>query len=340
VAATLFANVLANERVAERITQDYLLLAADRNALPNHEALYFAGDFGLAGMGVTGAVQKIPILGIHGFDLPQTVAEGALIVPQRLTDQSFTIVVARGGKAYQPSDEVRFTDSLGIFNSATFAQDAMVSHNLRLTNSLAGQVGGFSLNTTTSGVALTVTSVMATLILVETGSARAISAGQCIGILHTKQAGDLRSSIALSTAGAIQWQATPEQLLIRGNGYRGQIFGVDFWASGYVPFTNGTTDRAGGLFVRGGVAWARMSPTADMADQMVIGQEMPELGASSFASEMGGPSVVSPIVPVLFERDREGLAGLTSYVSASWVGTTRGFDTSPHRLGASLISGA
>jgi hypothetical protein len=45
-------------------------------------------------------------------------------------------------------------------------------------------------------------------------------------------------------------------------------------------------------------------------------------------------------VPILFERSRAALGGLTSYVSASWIGATRGYDTSPHLLGSSLITSA
>lgn len=326
MAATLFADVLTDQRVAERLTQDYLLLAADRNALPNHPALYFAGDFGAAGMGVTGAVQKIPILGLQGFDLPSTVAEGASIVPIKITDQNFTITVARGGKAYQPSDETRFTDSLGVYNTRAFAMDAMASHSLRLTNAIAALVGGFNANQTTSGVALTVAVFLSAITTLETASSLSFAPGDAMAILHTKQVGDLRSSFGTATAGALQWAEVAQTMqVIRGTGYRGQLFGVDLFASAYVPFTNGTTDRAGGMFARGGIAWARMSPVADMSDQVVIG------------SGGVGPA---PVIPILFERDREALAGLTAYVSASWLGATRGFDTSPHRMGCSIITGA
>jgi hypothetical protein len=44
------------------------------------------------------------------------------------------------------------------------------------------------------------------------------------------------------------------------------------------------------------------------------------------------------VIPILFERDREALSGLTAYVSASWLGATRGYDTAPHRMGVSIIT--
>lgn len=325
MATTLFADVLTDQRKAEILNQDYLLLAADRNATPNHQALYFAGDFAGSGAGASASsVLKVPILGLDGYDLPVTVAEGVSAVPLQITDQKFTISVARGVKAYQPSDEVRFTDSLGVYNTSRFAQDMMISHSLRLTNSIAQLVGGFTNNTTTSGVALAVSAFMANMIVLETGCMRSIAPGEAMCLLHTIQAGHLRSSFATATAGAIQWNVKPELLAIRGNGYIGEIFGIDVYASSYVPTANAGVNRAGGMFVRGGIAWAHMTPSADMADQVVLG------GAAD-----GGIAV-----PILFERDRTALGGLTSYVSASWIGATRGYDTSPHLLGSSLITSA
>jgi hypothetical protein len=318
VASTLFADILTDQRVAELISQDYLLLAADRNALPNHPALYYAGDFAGSAAGVAaGSVRKVPIIGLDGYDLPDTVAEGAAITPGQLTDQQFSLYVSRGGKAYQPSDEVRFTDSLGVYNTAAFAQDAMMSHNLRLTNALAALVGGFSLSQSTTGVDLTVAVFLASLTDLEVGSSGSFAPGQVMGVLHTVQVGDLRTSFATATSGAIQWSnVAQEQLVIKGNGYRGQIFGVDLFASGYVPTANAGADRAGGIFARGGIAWADLTPSADTADQVVLGGK------------------------VLYERERDALRGLTAYVSATWIGTTRGYDTAPHRLGVSIITDA
>lgn len=317
MASTLFADILTDQRLSEIITQDYLLLAADRNALPNHPALYYAGDFAGsgAGVGATGSVRKVPILGLAGYDLPTTVAEGAAIVPQRVTDQQFTINVARGGKSYQPSDEVRFTDPLGVYNTAQFAADAMAAHMLRMTNGIAALVGGFGTSQSTTGVDLTVAVFLAAIADLERVSQGSFAPGEVMCVLHGQQVGDLRTSFGTATAGALQWAPVAQTMqVIRGNGYRTQLFGVDLFASAYVPSANAGADRAGGMFCKGGIAWADMTPTADTADQAVIGNK------------------------ILFERSRDGAAGLTSYISASWQGFTRGYDTAPHQMGVSIIS--
>lgn len=318
MATTVFSDILTDQRLAEVITQDYLLLAADRNALPNHPALYYAGDFAGSNAGVAaGSVRKVPILGLDGFDLPDTLGEGAAITPGQITDQQFSLSVARKGKAYQPSDEVRFTDGLGVFNSATFARDALVSHSLALTDLLAGLVGGFSTSQSTTGVDLTVAVFLASLTSLEIASSGTFGPGQVMGVLHTVQVGDLRTSFATATAGALQWAPVAQEMaMIRGAGYRGQLFGVDLFASAYVPTANAGADRAGGIFARGGIAWADMTPSAETADQVVLGDK------------------------ILFERGRDELRGLTSYVSTSWLGATRGYDTAPHQMGCSIVSDA
>jgi hypothetical protein len=315
VATTLFSDVLTDQRLAEVMTQDYLLLAADRNALPNHPALVYLGDFAGSGAGASSSsVKKVPILGLQGFDLPTQIAEGASIIPGQITDHQFSISVARFGKGYQPSDEVRWSDSLGVYNVATLAADALKSHNLNLTNALAALVGGFGTSQSTTGVDLTVAVFLAAIGDLERVSSGTYAEGDVMAVLHTQQVTDLRSNFATTTSGALQWAQVAQDIqVIKGAGYRGRIFGVDVFASAYVPSANAGADRAGGLFARGGIAWADATPSAPVMDSAVIGK-------------------------VLYEKDRDAPAGLTSYLSASWIGTTRGYDTSPHQMGVSIIS--
>jgi hypothetical protein len=317
VATTLFADILTDQRLAAVMTEDYLLLAADRNALPSHPAILYAGDFAGSGAGASASsVRKIPLLGLMGYDLPEQIAEGGSIVPQQLTDQQVSISVARYGKAYQPSDEVRWSDSLGVYNVSALAADALASHNLALTNALAALVGGFSTSQSTTGTDLTVAVFLAAIGDLERVSNATFAEGDAMAVLHTQQVTDLRSNFATTTAGALQWAPVAQDMLvIKGSGYRGRIFGVDLFASGYVPTANAGADRAGGIFIRGGIAWADATPSAPVADAAVVGK-------------------------VLYEQDRDALAGLTSYVSASWIGATRGYDTSPHQMGVSVITDA
>lgn len=306
-----FADVLTDQRLAEILSGEYLRLAADRAALPQHPALVYGGDF----YGAGSLTRKISLVGLDGYDLPGAVAEGASIVPQALADQQFTLTVARYGKAYQPTDSVRFTDPLGIFNPARFAEDAVQSFLMRLTNLIANLVGGFSrAAATTSGTNLSVATFLVAIADLEVGSLMAIPEGAAMAVLHTQQAADLRDSMATATSGAIQWNVTPADIAIKGLGYRGRHFGVDTFASSHVPSANAGADRAGGMFLRGGIAWADMSVDPADANEIAIARK------------------------ILFSRVRDALAGTTAYASQGYLGATRGYDTAPHQMGAAIIT--
>lgn len=317
MASTLFADVLTDQRLAEVVSQDYLLLAADRNALPNHAALVYGGDFAGSGAGMAGSPRKIPVLGFMGYDIPAAVAEGAAIIPGQITDQQVSVSVSRRGKAYQPSDEVRFTDSLGVFNTESFARDAVLSRDLALASIVANLVGGFGLSQSTTGVNLTVAVYLAAIGDLEVGSAGSAGPGNIMGILHHRQIGDLRDSFALSTAGAVQWSPVAASMLMaKQAGFVGNVMGVDLYSSGFVPTANAGADRAGGIFTTGGIVWADMAPSADSPSQVVLGGK------------------------TLYEHGRDPLSGLTAYISACWLGGTRGYDTAPNQLGVSIVTDA
>lgn len=311
---TAYSDVLTDQRVAEVLSADYLQLAADRAALPNHPALLYGGSF--TGMG--SATRKIPLLGLMGYDLPAQIAEGASIVPQAVADQQISLSVARYGKAYAATDSVRYTDPLGVFNSATFAADAIVSQAAAMTNLIASLVGGFTRTAGASGVDLSIANILSAITELELGSQASISptGGEVMGVLHTQQAADFRSAWATSTSGGIQWLVKESDLAIRGTGYMGRMFGVDWFVSGRVPTTNAGADRAGGIFLRGGIVWGDADVAPDGADEISIGGK------------------------VLFGKVRDTLAGSTTYASQFYLGATRGYDTSPHQRGVAIVTDA
>jgi len=299
---------LTDQRTVEILDGQVLQLLADRSALPNHPALYYAGD--LAGSGST--TIKVPFVGLDGYDLPAPRADGAAAVNTALVDSSYTISVNTKTKAYEPSDIARFSDSLGVLNAERFAQDAVASHMLQITDQIAGLVGNFSNTVGASGSDLSIANVLAGLTLLEVGCQASLAEGEVMAVLHTVQMGDLRTALATVAAGALQWSVPPEQLVVRGNGYRGRYLGVDWFSSSYVDLVNVGADRAGGMFVRGAIGWADMSQVADSADQIVLGGK------------------------ILFERDRTAKSGLTAYVSHSINGSSEMLDAA----GVSIITDA
>lgn len=293
----LYAGV-ANQRVAEALSTDYIMLAADRAALPNHPALFYAGD--LFGTGTD--TKKVAHADIMGRDLPVPVADGAKVGNTVWGTGATTVVVARRSKAYAASDLAKWTDSLGLLNAGMLAQDAFMSHNLAKTEAIAALMGGFSNKVGATGVDLSLANVLAALTLLEVGFEGGLAEGDAMGVLHTVQGGDFRTALATATGGAVQWQVPPEQLVLKGNGYRGRYLGADWFASGRVPTANAGADRAGGLFVKGALIWCDMSVAAEGAEQLNIGGK------------------------VLFERARDGYGATTGYPSHSYSGFAEGID--------------
>jgi hypothetical protein len=300
---------LADQRTAEVLSGNYLMMIADRNALPQHPALAYVGD--MYGSGST--TRKVAHLGLIAYDLPTAVADGASASNTALTDGSTTVAVAGYSKAYERSDVAKFTDSLGVINATTFAQDAAASSAMRLTNLIANVTDDFTQTVGSTGADLTLANFLAAIGLLEINSQAAIAEGEAMFLGHTVQLGDLRTAMS-TVGGAIQWYM-PSQLLlpIRGGGYRGRYMGVDLFASPQVPTANAGADRAGGMFIKGAVIWADMSVDTDSdANSLVIGGK------------------------VLFERSRTARSRLTSYVSSSYFGVSKAIDL----LGVSVITDA
>ena len=60
--------------LAAALSAEYILLAADRNALPNHPALQYVGDISV---GAHSAVIKVPHIGLMGYNLLASTGDGS-----------------------------------------------------------------------------------------------------------------------------------------------------------------------------------------------------------------------------------------------------------------------
>lgn len=250
---------LGDLRLTEELAAEVQLLLADRNALGMHPALMYLGDCG----GAPSLTKKLSQVGWNGYDAMSDVAEGASVTNTALTDSSVTVTVSRRAKSYIHSDHALFTDIQGLLSRPSFARDAAISAQMKLTNLIALLVDDFS---TTAGPGTGVNADVETLI--EAGIllniANAPVEQGILAMLHTRQWGDVQLDIATAVAGAIQWmEATQEQIAIRGNGFKGTLFGMDIFTSNQVQTANAGADRAGGVFTRGAVAWADATPQPD-----------------------------------------------------------------------------
>jgi hypothetical protein len=304
VANEILLSGIGDLTVASAISAEYLLLLADRNALPNHPALMYAGSIDGRGSNVI----KVPHIGLMGYDSMSQTADGSAVANTALSDGSTTITVVRQSKAYEASDLSRIVSGDKI-NPVAFAQDAVQASALRLTDLICDVIDGFSSTAGSTGVDLDTAVVLAAI-----GAVRVANVpGPYMGVLHGQQWSDFILDAGLAAGGAIQMMgATQDMLILRGDGYQGAYLGVDWFISNRVVTANAGADRAGAIFGRGGVLWGDGTPPLDdSAKQMVIGGK------------------------VLFEQSRDAASGLVQYVSHQYVGVSKGLEA-----GVSVITDA
>ena len=306
MANEILFSTLADQTLTEALSNQYLMLLADRMALPNHPALFYAGDIASTSSNTI----KIPAIGMMAYDLLASTADGAAVANSALIDSSSTVAVARYSKSYEASDLAKMSDS-GILNKAMFAQDAIVSGAMTLTSLIANLVDNFATTVGSTGVDATFANFLDALTALEVNKV----VGPYMAVLHPVQWGDIRKDLAITAGGAVQYAAaSQEALLVRGIGFQGSLCGVDVFTSTYVPTANAGLDRAGGVFGRGAIIWA----DGTVANDDPSGQSM----------VIGGK--------VLFERSRTAKNGLTAYVSHRYLGAAEGIDL----CGVSVITDA
>ena len=301
---------LADLTVAEVLTGKYLQLLGDRNALPNHPAIALGYQRDMVGAG--GNTVKVPHVGIFGFDILATGTEGTETGNTAFSDGSSTIVVVQKDKVYEYSDLVRMIDANGLINPDAFALDAVVSAGATGLDMVSNLVDNFSAAVGATGVNATAANFLECITTLEIAGV----VGPYLSILHPRQWGDIRSDVATASGGAIQWNAGSQALLdrMKGLGYQGKYMDVDVFTTTRVPTANAGADRAGGMFGAGAIVWVDGTIQTDGGDsnQMIIGDK------------------------VLFERIRNGRAGLTALLTRKFVGYSEGLDGA----GVSLITDA
>lgn len=296
---------LGNETLTTLLSQEMLLLLADRNALPSHPALFRQPWVGGPSMAV-----KVPIVGLPGYDLLAAVSEDTDPGNTAWTDSVATVTAAQKAKIYEASDIARIVAG-GIFNPAALALDAVVSAQATMLSTIANLVDNFATTVGSSGVNATVANFLAA----KAALAIAGVQGQLLCILHPRQWADILDDLALASGGAAQFLPGNEALLSRSQslGYQGVFFGVDVWTTLFVPTANSGADRAGGMFGRG----ALIDMIADPPDTM-------------------GLPTIANVGMTQFEIVRAGETGMTRFKSSIWYGATEGIDTA----GVSIITDA
>jgi hypothetical protein len=298
---------IANQVESEILSGEYLMLLADRNALPAHPALFRVPGF--RGRGSTS--QKIPQIGLMGYDLLASKTEVENVANSAFSDAAGTISVARYAKAYESSDLSRLVDAYGVLQPSVLAMDAMVSLASTILSLHANLVDNFATTVGTSGVDCSLENILDGITALEVAKVE----GPFLGILHPQQWADVRKDAALNSGGAIQWNAGSQAMLdaMKGLGAKGSFLGVDWFTTSHVPTANAGADRAGGIFGRGAIA--------HVIDDVPVDPDLPQISVNG---------------QLLFEKDRTARTALTAYISTAYLGASEQIDT----CGVSVITDA
>lgn len=295
--------------ISAALSPKYLLLLADRNALPSHPAIVAGYAGSLAGRGSN--VLKVSHAGLMGYDLLVSTTDGASTANTALTDGSTSITVAPFVKVYERSDLMAGIRG-DLLAQDSFAMDALVSASATKLSVIANLVDNFSTVVGSSGVNATFANFLECIASLEIAKVQ----GPYIAVLHPRQWADIRADVATASGGAIQFNAGSQQVIdrMKGLGSQGMLAGVDVWTTSHVPTANAGADRAGGMFGAGAILHADLTVSTE--------------GNSDAISLDGGR--------IIFERDRTARSQLSAWVTTMYFGAAEGIDAA----GVSLITDA
>lgn len=269
MADEIFYSVLADQALQEILSGKYIQLLADRYALPNHPALFYAGDV----YGTKTDTVKVPMHGLPGYDEPAQVNVGTAIGNTAWTDDSVTVQVARYGKVYELGDVARFTQGDRL-NAMEFVLDAMRGKSLALTSLIAATGAGFT-DSVDAGTSATVAEFRTACQTVAEAHAGPGDTGvRALAVLDQVTWHQIQADAGDSLAGALQY--SPEMLQaaqrLLGKGYKGQYFDTDVFVLDRVTQSGG--DRINVITGYGGIVWNDMDVRAESADEFAIGDKI------------------------------------------------------------------
>ena len=285
-----FSGLSGNARVAAILNQFVVTKLTDTASLVNHPSITQLRS--MNGSGST--VVQVPVVS-WGANAMASVAENSTVSNTALTTTNANVTIARQALRRQISDLAQLT-SAGIALDVTLeniAADMVLAYNKRVTTMIAALSSGFSSSVGSTTVDLTVANFYAAIFQLQLNSAD----GMFTAILHPQQINDLISSLRSETGPGQYLATSQDQVQAKGPGFRGNLFGVDIFASANVPTANAGVDYLGMMIAPGAIGVA----TATAA---------PILGGATIASQS----------PILVELERDASSGSTIIVGSAFVG--------------------
>lgn len=186
-----------------------------------------------------------------------SVGDGAALTSSSMDGSYADVVVARSGLSYALTDLFSFSgfgediDPFFVANAMAMAAEARINQIICATFDSATTSKG------TSGVALGMDAWLEALYALEIAN----NGGPMTNILHNKSFTDLQKALRSENNNFFAFhESTADMAAGKGQGYCGQLLGVDIFRSDYVQDDGGAVNYVNAMFTRQGIGYAVGSP--------------------------------------------------------------------------------
>jgi len=289
-----FAALSGNARVSAVLHKMIEMKLADRAEL--YKAPQFMNFGTLNGSG--SSALQVPVVGLAGTDLMAAVGDGSSVSNTSITSSAATITIARQALRYDITDLASLTDPLASgagVGVEGLANSMAIAFGMRLTQMITALSSGLSQSVGTTTVALSVSTFFDAIYKLQLQS----NDGTFAAVLAPQQINHLINSLRSETGPGQYVAATQDQIAAKGQGFRGNLFGVDLYVSSTVPTANAGADRLGMMVSTGCIGYATGTPA-------------PIQGAGGIIVPAGSQVVV--------ELERDAASGLTKIVGNAFAG--------------------
>jgi len=289
-----FAALSGNARVSAVLHKMIEMKLADRAEL--YKAPQFTNFGTLNGSG--SSALQVPVVGLAGTDLMAAVGDGSSVSNTSITSSAATITIARQALRYDITDLASLTDPLASgmgVGVEGLANSMAIAFGMRLTQMITALSSGLSQSVGTTTVALSVSTFFDAIYKLQLQS----NDGTFAAVLAPQQINHLINSLRSETGPGQYVAATQDQIAAKGQGFRGNLFGVDLYVSSTVPTANAGADRLGMMVSTGCIGFATGTPA-------------PIQGAGGIIVPAGSQVVV--------ELERDAASGLTKIVGNAFAG--------------------
>ena len=225
-----------------------------------------------------------------------------------LPTSNLSLAIAQQIISYEISDMLSITGSAGSVGMGTLARAVAEAYIIRFTELACTAGSGFSNVVGTTTVDLTMDDIFAAIFQLE----QTVNNPPFACVLFPTQFTDMQESLR-SEGGAVQFHApTAEMLAAKGQGYKGQFLGVDFYTSDMVPTANAGEDSAGWMGSGGAIAYVEASAQGVMPGATMAPAQSPVYAEFDRVADPGLSKIIAhAFVGVGISEDNKGVAIIT-----------------------------